>query len=88
MEPATYILDRVEDGVWAVLEPEDEGTALELPRGWLPDEASEGDVILAELEADGLVRFRADAEATAKRTERLRELRDKIPRGPSGDLEL
>lgn len=88
MEPAAYVLDRVEDGAWAVLEPEDEGAALELPRGWLPHEASEGDVVVVELEADGLVRFRVDAEAREKRRDRLRELRDEIPRGPSGDLEL
>lgn len=88
MDPEAYTVDRVVDGKWAVLEPTGEGRALWLPRVWLPEEASEGDIVTAETEDEGRVQFRVDAEATEERRERLRELRDEISRGPSGDLEL
>lgn len=88
MSVTTYILDRVEDDARAVLEPASGEGCLEIPRTWLPVDAAEGDVIRVERAERGLIRFRVDAEASADRRERMRELRDRIPRGPGGDLEL
>ncbi len=83
----TLILDRIEDGAFAVLVGAGE-RELVVPAEWLPGEASEGDVLRAESGPDGGIRFRLDADATRARLERMRELRDSIPRGPAGDLDL
>ena len=83
----TLIVDRIEDGAFAVLAtPWDR--ELVIPASWLPDEVSEGDVLRVEpIEPDG-IRFVVDPEATRSRRGRIDELRDSIPRAPSGDLEL
>ena len=38
-----FFLDKVEDGGWARLERED-GKSFDVPRDWLPEAASEGEV--------------------------------------------
>lgn len=83
-----YVLDRIEDGEWAVLDPDGDGARLHLPRSWLPGGAAEGDVIVAEAAGDGHVRFVVDAARTAERLARARERREGLPRGPRGDLSL
>jgi hypothetical protein len=83
-----YVLDRIEDGRWALLEPEDGGPHLHTPREWLPSTAAEGDLIVAEAPGDGSVRFRVDPEGTAARASRVRELREQLRRGPEGDIAL
>ncbi|MEX2531290.1 MAG: DUF3006 domain-containing protein [Gemmatimonadota bacterium] len=82
------VVDRVEDGEWAVLESQDAGRSFPIPRTWLPEAATEGDVLLVERTGDGEVRFTVDGDDTAQVTERMRALRESIPRGPSGDFEL
>ena len=84
----TLIVDRIEDGI-AVLEDEDR--TLELPVGWLPEGAGEGDVLRVEVAREaGMSRvvLQLDPEARAAREAELRRLRDSIPEGPSGDLAL
>ena len=88
MARRTYIVDRIEDEAWAVLEADDGSAALEIPREWLPRDLTEGQVVEAEVEEDGLVRFRVDSAAAENRVQRLDELRGEIPGGPEGDLEL
>ena len=96
---ATYILDRFEDNGWAVLEDEN-GISFNIPRFWLPDDLAEGDVVvveqqelLSEDEADFATGYRGldiytDQEATQQRRERARDLRDRLAKGPTGDLDL
>ena len=98
-EATTYVLDRFEDGGWAVLEDE-AGHTFNVPRFWLPGELSEGDVvvveqqeIISEDEAGFAVGYRGldiyvDSDATAARREHARNFRDRLPKGPSGDLDL
>jgi len=83
-----YIVDRIEDGAWAVLESSDAGPPLQLPAAWLPAGAGEGVVIVVEPEGDGVVRFRLDAEATERRLEELTARRARLRRGPTGDFAL
>jgi hypothetical protein len=87
-----YVIDRIEDDDWIVLEDED-GRTISVPRGWLPAGCREGDVLDLVLEPgeDGQLlhsKWRIDDEARAERAERVRALRDRIPRGPTGDLAL
>jgi hypothetical protein len=92
-----YVLERYEDGVWAVLERGD-GATFMVPRFWLP-EAREGDVLIVEklpdLSAYGLedepsstLDIYVDEAETARRKAAARDLRARLPRGPEGDLEL
>jgi hypothetical protein len=141
----TYIVDRIEDGEWAVLETSD-GRTFSVPRHWLPDGLREGDAIRVSLAATGyeiaddaelepgdeeqedgldgqdeggqggvgvdaddepddddgnsdsggagasafasVVRFELDPEERRRREESIASLRDRLSRGPSGDLEL
>ena len=98
-ETATYVLDRFEDGDLAVLEDET-GHTFNVPRFWLPSDLKEGDVVVVEQqelvsedEADFAVGYRGldiyvDPDATAARREHARDRRDRLPKGPSGDLKL
>ena len=98
-EAATYVFDRLEDGGWAILEDE-AGHTFNVPRFWLPGDLKEGDVVVVEQqelvsedEADFAVGYRGldiyvDPDATAARRDHARNLRDHLPKGPSGDLEL
>lgn len=95
-----FVLDRIEDRSRAVLlplEPSDGGEevgedvgegAIMLPASWLPDGATEGDVLQAESLDGGGVRLHRAPEATRRRRERMKELRDSIPKAPPGDLSL
>jgi hypothetical protein len=82
------ILDRVEDPKLAVLERPDGDRALSVPAEWLPDGVREGDEVVVEPFPEGGVRIEVNAEATARRRERMRSRRDSIGRGPSGDISL
>ena len=96
---ATYILDRFEDNGWAVLEDEN-GISFNIPRFWLPDDLAEGDVVIVEQQellseggADFATGYRGldiytDQEATRQRRERDKDLRDRLAKGPTGDLDL
>lgn len=97
MENERYIIDRFEDGGWAVLERPD-GTTFAIPTHWLPEAAIEGDVLSVETawshtgqdpnpELSGLS-FTIDAAETEKRRQAVRALRSRLPRAPEGDLEL
>jgi hypothetical protein len=85
-----FTIDRFEDGGLVVLE-DGTGQTVSLPREWLPDGISEGDVILVTVRADAgvaSVRLQLDAEATRNRRDEMSALRESLPRGPEGDLEL
>lgn len=91
-----YTLDRFEDNDLAVLERED-GQTFTLPKGWLPKNMKEGDVLkvetaleLEELEPGELnaVYFERDKDATQERLERMKGIRAVLPKGPEGDITL
>ena len=88
MTASRFVIDRLEEGVWAVLEAEGSTRSVTVPRAWLPASAKEGDVIQVEQPADGTVNLIVDEEETARVAERMRSLRDSLRRGPSGDIEL
>lgn len=90
-----WTVDRLEDEDHAVLEA-DAGTILNVPATWLPATVREGDVLRVEVggaaedEANGTraVRFVRDEAETDRRREAARDLRDSLPTGPEGDLDL
>ena len=96
---ATYVLDRFEDNGLAVLEDE-AGRSFNVPRFWLPRGLSEGDVVVVELQdviseddLDFATHYRGldlyvDQAATDARRNRARDLRERLPKAPAGDLEL
>jgi hypothetical protein len=82
------IVDRIEDGI-AVLEGE--AGSVEVPASWLPGGAREGSVVRVEIERVGeasRVTLTLDPEAMAAREAEIRRLRESIPEGPGGDIEL
>lgn len=91
-----WTLDRVEDGRWAVLEAAD-GSSVRVPRVWLPRAVREGHVLRLELGSEdelgedahaSELRFAVDEVETQQRMEATDELRDRLPEGPEGDLDL
>ena len=85
-----YTIDRLENGDWAVLEDEHART-FNVPRSWLPADAREGDVVtVSEVPATDarLLRFALDLYGREERLKQARELRERLPRGPKGDLSL
>jgi hypothetical protein len=93
-----YVLDRVEDGSWAVLE-NPQGLTFRIPLGWLPSAISEGDVLAVEHErippegGEGVpgehgIRFRIDPQATRKRADEAAARRATLRKAPGGDVEL
>jgi hypothetical protein len=87
--PQLYVVDALE-GPHATLES-DGGERLVLPRSWLPSAAGEGSVVtMALADRDGRmhVTIEVDEAATEERRTALRERRERIPKGPSGDLDL
>ena len=98
-DPATYVVDHLEDNGWVVLEDE-QGHTFNLPRFWLPSELAEGDVVVVEqqelISEDGLdsqlgyrgLDIYVDTDATKARKERAKDRRDRLPKGPEGDLSL
>ena len=71
-----------------------------MPRTWLPSELSKGDVVVVEQqelisgdEAGFATSYRGldvyvDPAATQARREHANDLRDRLPKGPEGDLSL
>jgi hypothetical protein len=86
-----YTIDRFEGPEWIVLE-DDQGRTFRVPRKWLPDAAREGDVIdvSEQQEApDALsLRLTIDAAAREQRLSDANRLRERLPRGPKGDISL
>jgi hypothetical protein len=86
-----YTADRLEGDV-VVLE-DDAGRRLQVPRGWLPANISEGDV-LRVIPEDGLsasvanLRLELAPEVRSERLEAARHQRGQISRGPKGDVAL
>jgi len=90
MDSTRYIIDRIEDGDWAVLEPP-EGPTLDVPRAWLPTDAAAGDVlrVMHETETDtSTVTFTRDEDATTERRERLQNRRDRLSSTSDGPISL
>jgi Protein of unknown function (DUF3006) len=84
-----YVIDRIENG-WATLEDES-ATVFTVPANWLPPEAREGDVLRMTVEPSPgscTVRSTLDPAAREEQQKKARELRDKLPRGPKGDITL
>jgi hypothetical protein len=88
---ATFVVDRIEDGEIAVLEDE-EGRTFPVPRAWLPGGIREGDVVRLALENDDrderVLRFTLDPEVRERRREEILALRQRLTRGPGGDISL
>ncbi len=86
-----YSIDRFEDGDWAVLE-DSHARTFNVPREWLPSTAREGDVVRCvqggHTAGSRSVSFELDSTSRAERLSRARQLRDRLPRGPKGDLSL
>lgn len=92
-EPRTLIVDRIEDG-FAVLEAGDaslEVGSMHVPASWLPTDAREGSVLRVEVGREGdssRVALTLDPETQAAREAEIRALRESIPEGPDGDIDL
>ena len=86
-----YGVDRIEDGSWVVLEDGDART-FTVPRAWLPADVREGDVVSVSPEEDGdgvlCVRFVIDPAARQERLQEAQRRRDRLPKGPKGDVSL
>ena len=84
-----YVIDRIENG-WATFEDES-ATVFNVRANWLPTEAREGDVLRMTVAASPgscTLRFTLDPAAREEQQKKARELRDKLPRGPEGDITL
>jgi hypothetical protein len=84
-----WIVDGIEDGVVRIEAPD--GQFVTLSASWIPERAEEGSVLRLETSGAGLerlLRLTVDEAATEQRRAALRGWRDKLPRGPSGDLDL
>jgi hypothetical protein len=87
---ADYIVDRLEEEGWVVLE-DDKGRTFQVLRKWLPTLLREGDVVRGTSvagERQATLTFSIDTEARERREEEIAALRGRLPRGPSGDLQL
>ena len=87
---ASYVLDRFEGTDWAVLE-DSGGRTFNIPKAWLPESVREGDVLRVDtqLGADihGL-RIRIDEHVREERLSNAGMRRDRLPKGPKGDISL
>jgi hypothetical protein len=84
-----YTIDRFE-GAWAVLENEQAQT-FQVPRAWLPADAREGDVLAATEEGQqgtATLHLRLDPAMRNERLTNAGRTRDRLPRGPKGDIAL
>ena len=84
-----YIVERFTDGNYVVLEHAT--GSIEVPAGWIPQNAREGDVLTGEIERAGTesrLRLVIDLEAAEERRLKLSEKRARLRRGPKGDLNL
>ncbi len=87
---AQYVIDRFEDNGWAVLE-RDDGQTFNVPLEWLPEGAQEGHVLSLVIEPQpqtARLRFDIDRETTERRVEEARGLRESLPKGPRGNIDL
>lgn len=87
---ARFTIDRFENADWAVLEDERART-FSVPRGWLPTNAGEGDVLRASESPESsvsTVHFELDATTRDEQLANARARRDALPRGPKGDVSL
>jgi hypothetical protein len=90
MDRIEYVIDAIQEG-HATLEPTVGGVRLRVPAAWLPEASREGDVVVAERRTEAgrnVLTLALDAAARRVREERLRALRDRLPKAPPGDLEL
>jgi hypothetical protein len=87
---ATYVVDAFEARGLAALES-DQGERLVVPRSWLPEGAGEGHVIRVARGGAGArvtLSLELDEAATEERRAAMRERRERLPKGPEGDLDL
>jgi hypothetical protein len=86
-----YTIDRFEGEEWAVLE-DDQARTFRFPRGRLPADAHEGDVLNASAEltepTSQSVDVELDPAARQDRMDRAARRRAQLPRGPKGDIAL
>ena len=88
-----FTIDRFEGTGWAVLEDE-RGRSFDVPRGWLPAGAREGDVLDgfpandASGGATSTLRFELNPAARDERLADAHRLRTQLPKGPKGDVSL
>lgn len=86
-----YIIDRFEGTDWAVLEDEQERTFL-VPKRWLPTNAREGDVVRETEQSPDTdtisLRLQLDQGARDEYVARMQQKRDRLPKGPPGDVKL
>lgn len=90
MDSTRYVIDRLEDGDWAVLESPD-GTMLDIPIAWLPTDATEGDLVQATPDtgaATSTVTFTRDTDATESRRARMQKRRDQLSSQSDGPISL
>ncbi len=91
MKPLRYVVDRLEDDGWAVLEDE-QGRVFDCPLAWLPPGTEAGDVLLSLTlkagERSVLYLKRDDAAKEARLAEARARLRRLRRRDPGGDIEL
>ena len=91
LSSALYTIDRFEEEEWAVLE-DSHAKTINIPREWLPALAREGDVVRCVRQDEDAgtrsVVFTLDNASRAERLDRARQLRDRLPRGPKGDVSL
>lgn len=89
-----YIVDRIEDGGWVVLEDAD-GRTFQVPASWLPGAVAEGTVVLVEPASSSeggpdthSLRIGVSAEGTRERAEEAAARRARLRKAPGGDVEL
>ena len=88
--PLHYAVDRFEDNGWAVLERSD-GETFNVPREWVPEDASEGDVLKVDTATEGKasrLSFTVDAAERERRRKAIGERYDRLPKGPKGNFDL
>jgi hypothetical protein len=88
-----YVVDRIEEGAWVVLEDLN-GTTFEVPRSWFAGRLREGDVVRVtvtpgeEGSGQSQLLLELDEEERKRRLAAAADARARLPRGPSGDIQL
>ena len=87
-----FVIDRFEDGEWAVLETSERRTIV-IPRSWVPHTAREGDGLVVSEGVDspeGVRTLRVEIDVAARdiHLEKARRLKEGLPEGPKGDFTL
>jgi hypothetical protein len=86
----SYAIDRFDGRDWVVLE-DDAARTFHIPRSWVPAEAQEGDVLTIDTQDSATataLHITIDRDATARRRRQAEEIRQRLPRGPKGDVSL